>query len=745
MPINTKAQASSSLIAKRRLLYSRMCLAAVVVLLLASPLNASQPNYLLCFPPVVGLPVLTPGTDPCGHPLVAGQPPTIDGCVIGDPGWTGAFRYVFGNGTAFPNAAIQGIQNSSSLYLSVEVNNAVTFSAEDIVVLIFSPAGGVTANDRRIIIYPNAMPLVAHYWTDSFKWNSAPPQPTFPSDIIVSSTQHSTSTNNAWYVEIQIPLTGPDGFNRLTSGNFGFYFNVVRANSNAGTATEYFWPSFNGNGIDATNPETTTQPSTNWGNGTLSVGSGCKGVSLDYQDITNSTTHMPPLAPDQIDATCPLGPPNCNNSNTFTATLHNTSVDGNGVAVAANGIVANFSIANFGMPSLWTPVPVGTPPGQAGPVNLTPSCGTSGNPACPPLSTNPAWNINTSALITKYQNNADQCILVDLDSANDCNANPGACITLVNKSVKRNMWVLTASEVSKTAEISAKGYAPNLKHPAQQEFTLHVLSRQEVLNPNQQPLSRTATAQGVKIISRRKEGRVVSRFTWAVDGCRLTGEYIIIRGRKYEVCDDVGAFGAIVEHFGAVPVTNWQTSLEGPGLSKVDDAKDTYRLLVPQDGVAEVNVRFAPEEHVAAKYSLAVFLDLGAGIPHGTFSNAFDPGFSLNGGLEYIVNPHFSAEGIFGYHHFPAKIVGDVNLYQFSVNGKTYLTTGKIQPFVNGGIGGYKFSPGSANFGGNVGGGVLFNLTSRLGLQGSYNFHAVNTPVAATTFSTFQGGIRLVF
>ncbi|HEY6250001.1 MAG TPA: VWA domain-containing protein [Candidatus Angelobacter sp.] len=142
---------------------------------------------------------------------------------------------------------------------------------------------------------------------------------------------------------------------------------------------------------------------------------------------------------------------------------------------------------------------------------------------------------------------------------------------------------------------------------------------------------------------------------------------------------------------------------------------------------------------------LAIFLDLGGSIPHGTFSNAFDRGFSLNGGLEYIVNPHFSAEGIFGYHHFPAKIGGDVNLYQFSINGKTYLTTGKIQPFVNGGIGGYNFSPGTTNFGGNIGGGVLCNLTSRLGLQGSYNFHGVNTPVAATKFSTFQGGVRLVF
>ncbi len=49
------------------------------------------------------------------------------------------------------------------------------------------------------------------------------------------------------------------------------------------------------------------------------------------------------------------------------------------------------------------------------------------------------------------------------------------------------------------------------------------------------------------------------------------------------------------------------------------------------------------------------------------------------------------------------------------------------------------------HFGGNFGAGLLFNLTSRVGLEGSYNFHAVNTPVAATKFSTLQGGIRFVF
>jgi hypothetical protein len=143
---------------------------------------------------------------------------------------------------------------------------------------------------------------------------------------------------------------------------------------------------------------------------------------------------------------------------------------------------------------------------------------------------------------------------------------------------------------------------------------------------------------------------------------------------------------------------------------------------------------------------VAVFLDAGAGIPHGTFGNAFNTGFSLNAGLEYIATSHFSAEGIFGYHHFPAKVGSAVDLYQFSANGKAYLTTGgSLRPFVNAGIGGYKASPGSTYFGGNVGGGVLKELSPHWGVQASYNFHVVNTPGAATKFSTAQLGIRYVF
>jgi hypothetical protein len=115
--------------------------------------------------------------------------------------------------------------------------------------------------------------------------------------------------------------------------------------------------------------------------------------------------------------------------------------------------------------------------------------------------------------------------------------------------------------------------------------------------------------------------------------------------------------------------------------------------------------------------------------------------------LEYIINTRVSAEGIFGYHYFPNTTAGNLNLYQASANAKVYLNPppNKLRPFINGGIGAYRFGSGSSYFGSNVGAGFLYQITPRFGIQGSYNLHNINTPGSATRFSTVQGGIRILF
>src|ERR1043166_5084545 len=58
----------------------------------------------------------------------------------------------------------------------------------------------------------------------------------------------------------------------------------------------------------------------------------------------------------------------------------------------------------------------------------------------------------------------------------------------------------------------------------------------------------------------------------------------------------------------------------------------------------------------------AVWGNAGVAVPHSDFSTFFDPGFSVNGGLEYMFTSHFSAEGIFGYHRLKDFFGGHNNL-----------------------------------------------------------------------------------
>ena len=354
---------------------------------------------------------------------------------------------------------------------------------------------------------------------------------------------------------------------------------------------------------------------------------------------------------------------------------------------------------------------------------------------------------------TAYQsaNQGHQCILAELDS----DPGLGSNTTILNNAAVQNMdFGLGASTFERVAEISAKGYPPRPPNPdgtenKDQLFDLHIVTRQEILNSGQTASAYNQATAQTSQGGGKTEGRVISQLTWVAHGCRHTGRFMFVDDHKIELCDPVGAFGYVVRHKGKAPVKNWNLRLTGSTLKAVPGRDNTYQVRVAQDGVATVTTLAEPKEEGRTGGHFALFLDAGVSFPHGTFGQVFDHGFSLNAGLEYILASHFSVEGIFGYHHFPGTITPALDIYQFSGNAKAYLTTGTFQPFVNGGIGGYRFSVGSGSsstyFGGNVGAGVLYNLTPRFGVQGSYNFHVINTPSEATKFSTLQGGIRFVF
>jgi hypothetical protein len=142
----------------------------------------------------------------------------------------------------------------------------------------------------------------------------------------------------------------------------------------------------------------------------------------------------------------------------------------------------------------------------------------------------------------------------------------------------------------------------------------------------------------------------------------------------------------------------------------------------------------------------------GVSFPHDDLDDSFKPGPNFTVDLEYRFNKTFSAELIYGFHHFPGETFGglftvdDLNVHQLSVNGKLYGSTSPVRPFFNFGGGAYWFQPGATVRGGlNFGGGVQFDVKPNIAVEGSYNFHNIFFSGVDARFSTVQAGVRFRF
>jgi hypothetical protein len=427
-------------------------MAALLVACSVSPRSAN-PN-LLCFTEATGVPYDS-------------DPPNIDGVVAGDLGWTNAFRYVFPNG-GFAPTVMQGIRDSSNLYLSFEVNGDASWDNQDSILLVFSP-DGTPANDRRLLIFPvsdtvgagagSSPPREVRYWTDSSNWNMNPNagnpvlNPSWLSAKVTSIDGGATS--KAWFVELGIPITtaastnasADMGINLPATGNFGLYVNVIPVQKSGGAtigpATQRTWPPnkpLTGGTGSTLLPQRNTPPSSDWGSGTRG-GTLCNGITFDWTDITTNNT-----------PNTQINIPGGGGSNVFSVKLHNYSVNASGSPVATGQVSARFKIANFGLPSAWTDLPA---PGNPASISTVPAgTAVSGliNGGTATLSTG-SWLLLGSDL-TKYDTDATrhQCILVELDSS-DPNT------LFVNRSTWTNMeFKKTSSPFDGIATLGAQGY-----------------------------------------------------------------------------------------------------------------------------------------------------------------------------------------------------------------------------------------------------------------------------------------------
>lgn len=541
----------------------RFTLVAMIasLLALALPVAARNPNFRICLRQVINV----PGPN-------FGQPPTIDGVINNDLGWTSAFRYVFGNGTPTPDGVIQGIRDATNIYLSFEVNNDQQFDNEDVIVLTVDPTG-VAADAHRIHIFPvftgagaavtGEARLIEH-WTNSAAWTLAPALPAGSVKVTAAGVGPVS-----YFVEVKLARAA---FSIPAAGDFGMYFNMIRVSpvgQPIGTAAEMFWPTDAPPiGLDL---EGNTPPPNTWGNASLA--GTCNGVSIDPSDITTNQTPSSKIA----------FPPA---SNIFNALVHNNTVDAGGAFLPANNVSATFKIANFGIPAFgdWALVPTGNNPKIGNiPANSSNTLSTDG------------W-VLTAGQVTQYTAHTHQCILVELDST-DPNT------FFVQKSAWTNMNFGTASVADFDAEISGrlKDKPPGGK--ANHQFDFFVTKKESVLRSQ---VSRLAPGEGAATQGLDRghdngevdgagagagadetQSRETSQLTWVAHGLRRTGNFIVIKKKKFEIVDRAGSYGFLVQHQGKVGT--WLADLTGQSVRKV--AENLYRTEVPHGKALTVHTR----------------------------------------------------------------------------------------------------------------------------------------------------------
>jgi hypothetical protein len=601
-------------------------LAALATLL--SPLCALAAVPPMCFSDVT----IRPGTS-------QDIPPTIDGTVDGDRGWLNSWRYVFNNGTYVHDAIIQGIKDSTNIYLSFEVNHDTSLSEDDLILVTIDPNPGGAATRRYIRIFPVVPGAVANPikfegttsatgtgWTGIAHLPVNGEAGANGTEAVAAITQVS-ATNWSWRVEVKLPMAQ---FGIPAAGNFGLYVNLMPTNNNL--IYQFTWPS----GLPALAGDPLLTPAlASWGTAKTNATS-CNGVYITTPDIYTDNSPQ-----DTINTTAGA-------LNQFHAIVHNSTLDASGNAVAANNVRAKFSVAYFGInPNVWEQIPTS---GGSAPNNPTLEQPIAGNSTA---DFKLGWTLSAAERTKYLAPNHHQCLLVELDSSK------GACVAGTNanaactnnadctgggtceptlfsvKSMYRNMNFAPLSRYESTPRVNTKGMAAPPAGQSNQVIDLQISKRVEKLdretvrgwlnpapgesnNPNADPtrgelrdrtpepsdgswdvvsnLSNWPVEQNenyktfVSLLD--KADTEVSQLTYIARGCRHSGLYITINGNKYEICDAVGAFGYVLRHAG-VGDPKWNIDMKGPALEALKGEGENYRLTIKEGETSILTALFS--------------------------------------------------------------------------------------------------------------------------------------------------------
>ena len=376
-------------------------------LLIEAPAFARNANAQWCFPQITW--------------FGGNVPPVIDGTIVGDLGWGGAYRYIYDsatNGTPQNDVVMQGITDGNNVYFSFEVHKPGGFSNNDLIVIAFDP-DGTAAHQQLFEINPvkagqlsmtDKPAQLVQYWLGSSTFSGPSLQgasvPTWVQNLNFKLDTSDGPLDFLYTAEMQVPIdpTGVNGIPLPSATPFGMYLNVIRLDETNNTDAQASWPqSADPIGLDLVPPD-----ASEWG--TSSFTGLCDGVSVVQGSITDSIT---PAGTTGITLVMGNG-----NTNTFNVAVQNNTVSSlTGKQVLAPQIQPTFLISNFGINGTPNWTVVGTPDWTlAGPaVNPTPPQDIDPSSTAN-FSTGP-WTIPTgSTSYNLYQSVPHQCIQVSLNA-----------------------------------------------------------------------------------------------------------------------------------------------------------------------------------------------------------------------------------------------------------------------------------------------------------------------------------------
>lgn len=176
----------------------------------------------------------------------------------------------------------------------------------------------------------------------------------------------------------------------------------------------------------------------------------------------------------------------------------------------------------------------------------------------------------------------------------------------------------------------------------------------------------------------------------------------------------------------------------------VADANRKIRITVNVDGVKLKTQPVAPPE----KPEITGFsLHIGGAIPLGNFSNDYKAGFNIVGDFEYKLTSGFSLRAYLGYNQFRAKpnIVDDTYIINVNADLRYSVPMGSIIVFAEVGPGYYIIENNPNKAGLNVGCGIWYGFSSKLGLELVAHYHSIFTSPDKTYFLHLAGGLTFNF